>query len=324
MERRPVGDTRVETTQVTLGTWGLAAESYGPVEEDRFSRVVQQALEAGVETFDMAPAWGAGRSERIVAKAVADARPECTYITRAGATVRDGSWEADFSASALERQCDASLERLNTDRIDVWLLHNPSAATIHSESERLRELAAALKSDGRIRSFGASVVTTEQALAALDMGVDVLCCPYNAVRRTPVDDVSEKLKSKNVSLLARSILNYGLLSGRWGEARKFAEGDHRAERWNASALRVRVKQAESLRFLVRGDVGSLVAAAVRFALAQESVASAIIGPRSTGQLLELLRACKDGPPYLPAYDLERIGRILTPMAGNSRNLDATD
>lgn len=319
MERRAIGNSRVETTQVTLGTWGLAAESYGPVEESRFRRVVEKALELGVESFDLAPSWGNGRSERVVAETVGDARAETTLITRAGVRWNDGHIERDFGPSALERDCDASLERLTTDRIDLWLLHNPSLEDLEEHRDAITALVDSLRDDGRIRAFGVTTVTEQQAKAALQLPVDALSMPYNLLTRAPLTELRDALIAKNVTVLARSTLHYGMLGGRWGESRRFLDHDHRAKRWNTEALKARVRQTERLRFLVRGDVPSLATAALRYVLAEERVASAVVGPRSTGQLQELLRACKDGPPYLPEEDVRRVSQVLRGPDNPSRH-----
>ncbi len=312
MQKRRIGKTRVEISELALGTWGLAAEAYGPVDDSRFRRVVERAVERDVEAFDLAPLWGDGRSETIVADVVGDARPEVNYITRAGARwSEDGELETSFESDALERDLDGSLDRLATDRIDVWLLHNPSAEEMREHSEPIQKLVHRVKKDKRVRAFGVSVATDEQARAALDLeGVDVLCMPYNMLNRFLLHELAADLDERGVTVIARSILSYGILSGRWGESRTFSDLDHRKHRWKKEAIRTRVRQVNRLRFLVHGEVGSLVSASMRFVLANNLVSAAIVGPRSTGQLHELLGYVKDGPPYLPEFDIHRVGSVL--------------
>ena len=256
MQKRQIGKTRVEVSELALGTWGLAAESYGPIDESRFRRVVERALERDVTTFDLAPIWGDGRSETIVGDVVADARPEVVYVTRAGARWdADGDLETSLTLAALDRDCDRSLERLKTDHIDVWLLHNPEAEAIRAHQDEIRTLVERGRKDGRIRAFGASVASAEQARAAFDLDIDVLCLPYSILHSELVHELSGDLNERGVSVLARSVLGFGILSGRWGENRSFGDLDHRRHRWKPEAIRTRVRQVNRFRFLVhwRGD-----------------------------------------------------------------------
>ena len=126
MQERSLGKTEIRLSEVSLGTWGLASCAYGPVSESAFDKVVGSAIDAGITTFDMAPSWGLEEaSERAVARVGGYRRHMLRYITRAGVRVTDGQISRDYSPEALRADCEASLSRLGTDRIDVWLLHDP-------------------------------------------------------------------------------------------------------------------------------------------------------------------------------------------------------
>src|SRR6185503_21273899 len=101
-----------------------------------------------------------------------------------------------------------------------------------------------------------------------------------------------------VGILAHSVLSYGLLCGHWSSDKYFPEGDHRAERWTRDELRRRIRQLDALRPLLGGNVLTLRSSALRFVLSNTLVASALIGPRSTLQLDQLVREAGKGPPYL--------------------------
>ncbi|MEM9194114.1 MAG: aldo/keto reductase [Myxococcota bacterium] len=295
-----------------LGTWGLASDAYGPVDDYRFEQVLERALERGVRAFDMAPVWHG--SEPAVQKAVGKLRDDVVYITRAGARLDDGDLRQSYDLDALRKDCEASLKALDTDRIDVWLLHSPPEDLWAEREEEIRELVEKLKEEGKIRAWGAAVGSEDMARAAVDCGAEVLCLPYNIVQKELLHDLSDAISDNKVGVLARSILGYGLLSGRWGEYRRFPDYDHRHHRWDPDALRARVRQVNRLRFLVHGEVYSMVSASLRYVLENQLVSAAILGPRSLGQVQELLGYKKDGPPYLPEEDLERIASVLDPLA----------
>lgn len=309
VNRRKLGSSSIEVSELALGTWGLATGSYGPISPQTFEQCIAHALASGINTFDMAPAWGDGESECAVGRATRTRREECVYITRAGQE-RDpsGRFRAAFDREALTRSCEESLARLETDIIDVWLLHQPGHAYLTSTEPR--EVGERLKREGKIRAWGASVNTAEQARAAVTAGAEVVCLVYNLLNGDDLHDVGAELAQAGTGVLTRSVLNYGLLAGRWKEVRTFPAGDHRAQRWDLPTLRQRIRQVEMLRFLVHDEVTSMTSAALRFALANHLVSSAILGAHSTAQIDEACAAVQSTPPYISEEDMMRLPQVL--------------
>jgi aryl-alcohol dehydrogenase-like predicted oxidoreductase len=112
-------------------------------------------------------------------------------------------------------------------------------------------------------------------------------------------------------VLVRSTLGYGLLSGMWSKERTFEDGDHRKERWTSAEMARRIEQLDAVRYLVKGDVRTLRAAAVRFVLANHLVSAAVLGPRTIEQLEQLVREVGSGPVYLADSDLAALPRALS-------------
>src|SRR5690606_30242468 len=126
MESRSLGRTDLVLSEITLGTWGLAEQSYGKVPPERFEAVLRSAIDAGVTSFDVAPLWGDGEAERKVGRALAEARiDEPVVITRGGVERVDGKLRQSFASDDLVRGCEASLERLGRETVELFLLHNP-------------------------------------------------------------------------------------------------------------------------------------------------------------------------------------------------------
>jgi aryl-alcohol dehydrogenase-like predicted oxidoreductase len=156
MQLRSLGRTDLVLSEIALGTWGLAEQSYGPVPPERLDAVVRAAIDAGVTTFDVAPLWGDGEAERRVGRRLAEARvEEAVVITRGGVERVGGKLRQSFASKDLVRGCEGSLERLRRDTIELFLLHNPGIDELRREA--WREAVEALEQDGKIRAWGASV-----------------------------------------------------------------------------------------------------------------------------------------------------------------------
>jgi aryl-alcohol dehydrogenase-like predicted oxidoreductase len=312
LPRRRLGRTGVELTELTLGTWGLAEGAYGEVAEGAFEGTVEAALAAGVRSFDMAPLWGDGRSEAMVAEVVGARRAECTYVTRVGVARRGDRVEIDMAPKAIVAGLEASLGRLATDYVDVLLLHDPPTKVL-ALGEHAKALAQ-LVSQGRARAWGVSCATVEQARQALALGAEVLCMPYAIVRSDELSELADEIDQAQAGVIARSPLLHGLLAGRYEAGHRFDASDHRSTRWSEDALARRVAHVLALRFLVQQDVPSLRAAALRFALASPGVGSVAIGPRNAAQLAELV-AEMGRPPYLAPELCERVPQVLAAIGG---------
>ncbi len=301
---RPLGGTGISLTELTLGTWGLFGGAYGHVFPEQQTRTLESAILHGLRSVDMAPVWGdAGRCEIAVAEAVSGLRDEFVYITRAGLVAGSTGLTRDFTAQSLRAQCEASLTNLKTDRIDVWLLHNPEEADLRREETK--GLAEDLVREGKIRAWGASVSHVDDAQAALDAGAQVLCMPFHLLQPRLVWDLESDLRARKVGLLARSTLGHGLLAARWAKRKRFAPDDHRSGRWSQEAFGERVEQVNARRFLLNEPVLTMAQAAQRFALAHDIVSSILIGPRVPAHVDAALGAVEP-LPYLSDEDLARL------------------
>jgi aryl-alcohol dehydrogenase-like predicted oxidoreductase len=307
MRKRTLGRTELRLSQITLGTWGLASGAYGPCTEEDFERTVVGALDEGITTFDVAPLWGDGLAERVVGRAVAERRDRSQLITRGGVVWKDGRVHRRFDPDALAADCEASLARLGTDHVDVWLLHNPPDPVLAQDD--WAEVGARLKREGKTRAWGVSVGNADQARRALAMGADVLCLVYNLLAADDVDDLASDIAVAGCGVLGRTPLAYGLLTGEWAEDRTFPKEDHRHHRWTSTALRQRVRQVAQLDFLVHDDVPSLTAAALRFVLSNPSITSAMVGARNRQQVGSAAAAVRVSP-RLPDDDLIRLPQVL--------------
>ncbi|HEY6877501.1 MAG TPA: aldo/keto reductase [Polyangiales bacterium] len=304
-KKRKLGRTGLEVDELTIGTWGLFAESYGRVFPEQQSATLQRAIDQGVTSFDMAPSWGDdGDAEKAVAAAVGARRDEMTYITRVGRVLGEHGLTAAFTPDLLRAQVEASLTRLATDRIDVLLMQHPSIDD-HLRDESVRTTLDALKGEGKIRAWGASVSHVDDARAALVTGSEVLCVPFSMLTPDIVWDIASECREAGVGILARSVLLHGLLSGRWGERKRFAPDDHRAQRWSDDALSARVRMAEEFKQRIAPGGSSMTTLALQFVLAHDEISSALVGPRTPAQVVSASEAVATSPALSPV-DLQFI------------------
>jgi len=301
---------RADVTELALGTWGLSGDAYGPVSQAEAEAVVDRALELGITLFDTADCYAHGRMEQLLGDRIRKSGREVFVLTRIGTDRSGARARKNFEPTWLRTAFEKSRERLGREKVDVCMLHNPAASTIERGDavSVLSELVAA----GSLRAWGVSAGSQEVAIAAVEAGAKVIEVPYNIFHAKLLHGIAGEVAMRGVSVIARSVLSHGLLAAHWGPDRSFDEGDHRRDRWSPESLRRRVAQLHLVRSLVGGEVLTPRAAAVRFVLANSLVTSAVLGPKSTAQLDQLVREAGSGPPYLPEDKLSILpSRLLS-------------
>jgi len=298
MRKRPLGRTGLQVSELGLGTWGISGDAYGEVTDAEADRVIDRAVQIGVTLFDTADVYGSatnqlGAMERKLGRRLPLASTQ--VVTKIGTNV-EGYPQKQFDAQFLFTAFERSEERLRRSPVDVVLLHNPSAATLRKDEAtgKMKDIVE----QGRARAWGVSAGNLEVARLAIDKGAQVLELAFNAFHARDVRALATRLREEGVGLLARSVLQHGLLAGQWSAEREFWPGDHRAERWNPPELSRRIAQLAALRSAFSGPVQTVRAVALRFVLEQERVSSAILGPRSVAQLDQLVRESGRQPPYI--------------------------
>ncbi|GAB4358832.1 MAG: aldo/keto reductase [Gammaproteobacteria bacterium] len=164
---RPVEGDPLSLPWLWLGGWSLGGEGFGPHDERAARRTVEYALHVGIRHFDTAGFYAQGRSEALLAKTLRGRRRE-VFLSSKGGLVRDGSrvWH-DASPAALRRALEASLQRLQTDYLDLYQLHWPDPQVPVSESlDALRQF----REEGLIRHWGVGNLSAEEVIALIEPG----------------------------------------------------------------------------------------------------------------------------------------------------------
>ena len=224
MKFRPFGRTGVEVSEVGLGTWQLGGADWGDVDEQQALATLAAAVEGGVNFLDTADVYGLGHSEQLIGKFLKETSEPIFVATKLGRYPEPG-WPANFSLESIRAHTESSLRRLGVDAIDLTQLHCVPTETLR-EGE-VFEWLRVLQREGKIKSFGASVETNEEALICLRQeGLATLQIIFNLFRQKPIEFFDEA-KSKAVALIVRLPLASGLLSGKYTKQTEFPESDHR-------------------------------------------------------------------------------------------------
>ncbi|HYG10864.1 MAG TPA: aldo/keto reductase [Pyrinomonadaceae bacterium] len=224
MKYRAFGQTGWNVSEISLGTWQLGGSEWGAVDEQAALDTLGAAVERGVNFFDTADVYGLGRSESIIGKFLKSRTEEIIVATKLGRFPEPG-WPENFSLKSLRAHTEASLGRLGVDALDLTQLHCIPAGVL-GEGEVFESLRT-LKREGKIKNFGVSVESDEEARLCLAQdGVASLQIIFNIFRQKPAQWF-EEARSKGVAIIVRLPLASGLLSGKFTKETTFPENDHR-------------------------------------------------------------------------------------------------
>ena len=206
MQYRRLGRTDIDVSPICMGCWPLAdPKLWGPQDESDSIAAIHASLDAGVNFIDTAEGYGNGHSEEVVGKALVGRRSRAVICTKVS--------PENHRDDDLIRACVASLRRLRTDYVDLYLLHWPDHQI--GVEEPLRALER-LREDGKVRAIGVSNFATRDLSEILDHGrVEVDQLPYNLLWRAIEYEIAPLCVSNDVSITCYSALMHGLLTGRF-------------------------------------------------------------------------------------------------------------
>jgi aryl-alcohol dehydrogenase-like predicted oxidoreductase len=294
MEYRRLGRTNMRVSAVSFGAWAIGG-SWGPVDDRASMAALHAAVDAGVNFIDTADVYGDGHSERLVARLRRERPGETLFVaTKAGrrlpAQTPDGYNRANLAAWV-----ERGLKNLDVEAVDLLQLHCPHPAVF--DRPEVFGFLDDLVRDGKVRSYGVSVETCGEALAAMRYpNVQAIQIIFNMFRLKPAEEVFPRARAAEVGILARVPLASGLLTGRLRPDSAFAADDHRAfnrhgeafdqgETFSGVPYDVGLDAVERLRPLVPAG-RTLAQIALRWILMFEAVTCAIPGARNERQARE--------------------------------------
>jgi aryl-alcohol dehydrogenase-like predicted oxidoreductase len=285
LRRVAFGRQGTPVSRLGFGAWGLGGQSYGPVERSEAFAALEAYVAAGGDFIDTAR--GYGESEALIGEFIRThgLQGRLFLCSKTGAS----------TANEIRAQAERSRELLGVEAIDLHYLHWPPDDP--AEQERVLAVFAELKQAGCIRAIGASikgpnVSAATQALCRhylADQRIDALQIIYSLLRPDN-DSIFAAARQAGVSLVGRTCLENGFLSGAYAPGHRFAAGDHRA-RWPAERLDAILHAVDELAALPqRALFPGLAAMALRFAYDEPGLDTLIVGARHAGHLHQTLAA----------------------------------
>lgn len=307
MKYRILGKTGLRVSVIGLGTM-VHAGHFGPMKDAESLGAIETALDLGVNFIDTSDAYGAGYGETLLGNALKGKRDKVVLATKGGNVMTGPNrGKRIFEPDYISRVMDESLQRLQTDYIDLYQLHNPTVEVI--EKGAVWEVLERAKQAGKIRHYGVSINSMEEGVAAVKDGrSETIQVEYNLLAQEPAETIFPLAKEANVGIIARVPLRRGILTGKLTPAdeQRFQGEDVRARSFKGEPFRQELAKAEQLRFLIHGAVKSFAQAALAFCVAHPAVSVTIPGARNAEQMRE---NGAGADVEIPRADLDRIADL---------------
>lgn len=305
MLRATLGRSGIECSAVGLGTWPMGGWMWGGTDETSSINAIHAALDAGVDLIDTAPVYGFGLSETTVGKAIRDRRDSVVLATKCGMVCNTTRGETKFrsnslgpdphghlavqvylGADSIRQEVEGSLERLQTDTIDLLQPHWQDPTT---PVEETMAALIKLKEEGKIRAIGvcnAPKNYLRQYDAAGQLDTDQEC--FSMLDRQIEEDQLPFCREHEIAVLAYSPLARGLLTGKMGPDREFAEGDARRDspRFSVENRQRVANMLEQFRPIAETHDATIAQIVIAWTIRFPGVTHALVGARNPQQATE--------------------------------------
>ncbi|MCC6306282.1 MAG: aldo/keto reductase [Rhodobacteraceae bacterium] len=301
MKLRNLGRTGLRVSEIGFGSWAIGGAAFrGGVPSGwagadirRSLATVERAWERGMTFFDTADAYGRGKSEVLVGLGLYDHKREAVIATKVGMSLAAPG--QNFTEPYVRGALDASLTRLERDWIDLYMLHCPPVAAMTAE---LFALMADLRAAGKIRAWGVSVFTAEEAIAAIEGGAEAVQFVYSILEPEIGRAVFPLARARGVGVIVREVLASGWLTGKFDAATRFPPSDQRSRKFPPARVAEFAARVGELGFVREACGGNLGEGAIRFALSEPAVSTVIVGCKSPEQVDANLAGSRE--PLAPA------------------------
>ncbi len=313
MQKRRLGDTDMPLTTVGLGTWAMGGPwqfGWGPQDDEEALGAILEALEEGINWIDTAPAYGLGHSEELVGEALRQSQHKPYIATKCGLLWNEKKEKVPcLDPQSIRRECEASLERLGIETIDLYQMHWPDP---DEEIEAAWEEMARLADEGKVRYLGVSNYSVVQLERIRRIRPPVsLQPPYSMLHREVENDLLDYCAEHHMGVLAYSPMQRGLLTGKFSQERlaALAPDDHRRSHpdFQEPRFSATLELVEALKRIAQRSGHTVAQLAVSWVLRREEVTAAIVGARRPGQIAETARASDWN---LTESEIEEIEQLL--------------
>ena len=327
MEYRKLGNTDIEISAVTFGAWAIGGWMWGGQDHNDAIAAIQAAVDSGINSIDTAAIYGFGRSEELVAEAIAGRRDKLVLLTKFGmrwdiesegtprweTNTNDGTPVSVFrhaSADSVVLECERSLQRLKTDYIDVFQINWPAELNPIEETYGACEK---LLQQGKIRAVGVCNYTP-QLMEQVNNVVPLASSqpPYSMVLRDAENDVIPWCIEHNVGVLAYSPMQRGLLTGKITEDYKFSDTDHRKGNifFTPENVRATNEFLTKIKPIAEAHSATLAQLVINWTTRQPGITAALVGARNKIQATENAKALDF---TLTDDELQKINTLLADL-----------
>jgi len=288
MRTRMFGNSGLETSVIGYGGWPMGRGMYGDFDDDEAIAAARASYEKGVTLFDTAAVYGWGYGENLMGKALKGIRNNVVLVTKgAREWVRDNpdrrsATVSDSDPKRLLASIDESLKRLQTDYIDLFLIHWPDHNRAFSEPMEALEKA---KAAGKIRHTGVSNFSVEMMAESRETSPIITNqIGYHIFDRRPEAEVMPFVRENEMGIMAYGSLSHGLLTGTWNADKTFSDDDWRRgganfgiNSWGPENLAANVAVVEKLKVIAADHGKTIPQLAIAWVLTNEAVSVALAG-----------------------------------------------
>jgi aryl-alcohol dehydrogenase-like predicted oxidoreductase len=321
------GKTGLNVSKITLGTWGIGSVGWGGAKEGDSIAAVKTLLDGGVNMIDTAPFYvvglpgqdgEAGLAEKIVGKAIKGYdRSKIYLVTKVGVTFPNGpkaGWVKNLSRASILGELDVSLKNLDTDYIDLYVVHWPDIDTKAPAGESFGTLAE-LKKQGKIRHIGVSNFSQAEIEEAQKYAEIEAFQPQHSMVSRDSEPLMRWTHDRGIANMVYGSLGAGILTGRYRALPGFAAEDWRAAFYPFFKEPLFGKVQELLKTLdaVAGDHGVPVSqVAINWSAQNPLVDTALVGVSDAAHAAENIAALNWS---LSGAELERINKAIAETVG---------
>ena len=313
MKYKTLGKSGIKVSEIGFGAWTIGLDWWGKkIEDAEAKRMLKKAYDVGINFFETADMYGKGKSEKLIGEVFKGMRDEIVISSKYGYDFSNvdqiGHTELPqhFDKKFTEKALDASLERLQTNYIDSFGMHNPKIDQIRNNEPF--ETFDKLIQEGKMKTaqiaLGPAIGWTQEGLEAMDRdNVSSVQTVYNILEQTPGNDLIKKASEQNVGILVRVPDASGILTGKVKAETVIPSNDHRKDRkmkWRQEAL----KKVEQLRPIADRNGLSILELAIKFILSKKGIAS-VLPTVISEEEIEKFASMSDGN-YINSSDMKEI------------------
>ena len=289
MRYKQFGNTGMLVSELALGTWGIGGAGWGDQPEAARLEAIAAAVECGINFIDTAPAYNGGVAEQYIGRVVKQlgVRDKVMITTKCGTEFINGAYVRSCAPETILRECDESLKNLQTDYIDLYLIHWPDLNVPIAET---MGALVKLKQDGKILHIGVSNFSKEQMIEAAQYGpIEAYQPQYSMVHRSNEAQMRWAAE-QGIGVMTYGSLGAGILTGKFRQLTKFADSDNRSRFYKHFQEPMFSKVMKVLEVMdgisAARDNVPLAQIAINWAAQKDYVSTCIVGAQSRGKILE--------------------------------------